>query len=101
MGSTHNNPNSPNRSLKSTQIIGESLPALVGVLLKHIGRFLLPDSVAVSMSISKAESAAWLNRERLSHLIKKKSVANLALGGAGVSHSQLPPKPQSLRRPDT
>ena len=51
------------------------------------------------MFISKAESAAWLNRERLSHLIKK-SVFNLASGGAGVLHFQLPPKPQSLRRPD-
>ena len=67
-------PNSRNRSLKSTQISGWSLPAPVGVLRKHIGRFLLPDSAAVSMSISKAESAAYLNRERLSHLIKKESL---------------------------
>ena len=83
-------PQFPEQKPQITQIIGGSLPALVGALLKHIGRFLLPDSAAVSMSILKAESAAWLNRERLSHLIEK-SVFNLALGGAGVLHFQSAP----------
>ena len=53
-------PEFPKQKPQITQIIGESLPALVGALFEHIGRFLLSDSAAVSVSISKAESAAWL-----------------------------------------
>ena len=69
MGHTHNQPQFPEQKPQITQIIGGSLLALVGALLKHIGRPLMPDSAAVSMSISKAESAAWLNQKRLSKLI--------------------------------
>ena len=63
----------PEQKPQITQIIVGGLPAIVGALFKHFSRFLLPGSVAVSMSISKAESAAWLNRERPSHLLKKEA----------------------------
>ena len=90
MGHTHNQPQFPEQKPPISQIIGESLPAPVGALFKHIGRLLMPDSVAVSVSISKAKSAAWLNRERLSRLIKK-GAFDMALGSASMLHFQLPP----------